>query len=212
MAVSQGHMIAIDRGGKRYWLPTPKTYKVTQQDFDSDVSTRSTSGTMVRDRITTKRRIDMEWPPSCADDVSYILSLVYTSDEEYGRINAEDVTLPLQSQWETMDENTRQGWRDIIFNNTGLEISDDYVNYTDEQVAALQAEIYARVDEVNAERSDRIFFDVYFMDPRLTRNGIPNFQQGTFYVGDRVASMLWSDTGDKDTTYWDTMTFALIEK
>ena len=54
---------------KGNYIPTPKSLTVDFQDFDGDGSTRSTNGTMVRDRITMKRKLNMEWGPMTPNEM-----------------------------------------------------------------------------------------------------------------------------------------------
>lgn len=56
-------------------IPTPKTCSVIISDTDGE-SGRNANGDMVRDRIATKRKVSLEWPPLTQAEVSQILSLV----------------------------------------------------------------------------------------------------------------------------------------
>ena len=44
-------------------MPTPKNFKVTINDIDSENTTRDARGTMHRDRIAVKRKLEIEYPP-----------------------------------------------------------------------------------------------------------------------------------------------------
>lgn len=53
----------------------PKTMKVSIQDIDGQ-STRTAAGTMTRDRITVKRKIECEWGPLSKNDIQTILNAI----------------------------------------------------------------------------------------------------------------------------------------
>lgn len=56
---------------------TPSTYQVTVLDLDdSEATKRTADGTMHRDRIAVKRKIDMSWGPLNWADTSAILRAV----------------------------------------------------------------------------------------------------------------------------------------
>lgn len=56
-------------------LKTPKTFSVGIQAVDGD-SGRNAKGDMVRDYITTKRKLDIEWGPLTDSEISTILKAV----------------------------------------------------------------------------------------------------------------------------------------
>lgn len=56
-------------------LPTPKTYSWIIQDIDGK-TTRNASGNMVRDRITSKIKLTIEWGPLSNEQISQILTAV----------------------------------------------------------------------------------------------------------------------------------------
>lgn len=56
---------------------TPSTFQVTVLDLDDgEASKRTADGTLHRDRIATKRKIDMTWGPLNWADTSQILQAV----------------------------------------------------------------------------------------------------------------------------------------
>lgn len=56
---------------------TPKSLVITSMDIDSEEATKRTAnGTLIRDRITTKRKIEIEWGLLKWSEVSTILNLV----------------------------------------------------------------------------------------------------------------------------------------
>lgn len=56
-------------------LKTPKKFSVGIQAVDGD-SGRNANGDMVRDYITTKRKMDIEWGPLTDGEISTILNAV----------------------------------------------------------------------------------------------------------------------------------------
>lgn len=56
-------------------VKAPKTMKVSIQDIDGQ-STRTAAGTMTRDRITIKRKIECEWGPLSNSEVAIILNAI----------------------------------------------------------------------------------------------------------------------------------------
>lgn len=56
-------------------MPTPKSYEVGIQDIDGETN-RDASGNMHRDRITTKRKLTMEWPPLTQTQSSTLLNAI----------------------------------------------------------------------------------------------------------------------------------------
>ena len=56
-------------------MPTPKSYEVGIQDIDGETN-RNAQGDMCRDRITTKRKLTMEWSPLSQSESSILLNAV----------------------------------------------------------------------------------------------------------------------------------------
>lgn len=56
-------------------IATPKSFQITFQDLDGETN-RNAKGDMVRDRITTKRKIECEWPPLTQTESSLLLNAV----------------------------------------------------------------------------------------------------------------------------------------
>lgn len=56
-------------------MPLPKSYSWTIQDVDGK-STRNAAGNMVRDRITTKIKLSIEWGPLSNKEIAKILQAV----------------------------------------------------------------------------------------------------------------------------------------
>lgn len=54
----------------------PKEFSVGLQTIDADTSGRNASGTMIRDIITEKVKLDMNWGPLSDSEVSNILNKV----------------------------------------------------------------------------------------------------------------------------------------
>jgi len=54
-------------------IATPSVYEITIQDLDGE-SNRNASGDLVRDRITVKRKINLEWPPLTQGQISALLN------------------------------------------------------------------------------------------------------------------------------------------
>jgi hypothetical protein len=54
-------------------VATPKTFKVTVVDLDSDNTQRNALGVLLRDRLRVMRTIDCEWGPLSSSDISTIL-------------------------------------------------------------------------------------------------------------------------------------------
>lgn len=57
-------------------MPTPSVFQVTIMDIAGPDSNRDSRGKMHIDRITTKRKIEMEWKLLDANDLSILLNLV----------------------------------------------------------------------------------------------------------------------------------------
>lgn len=56
-------------------VKAPKSLKVSIQDIDGQ-STRTAAGTMTRDRITVKRKLECEWGPLSDVEISSILNAI----------------------------------------------------------------------------------------------------------------------------------------
>ena len=56
-------------------IAVPKSYKVTVSDIDGE-SNRNANGELIRDRITVKRKLEMEWGPLSDDEISTLLKAV----------------------------------------------------------------------------------------------------------------------------------------
>lgn len=56
-------------------LKTPKTFSVDIEDVDNE-SGRNANGKMNRDRVATKRKLNIEWPPLTDSEISTILKSV----------------------------------------------------------------------------------------------------------------------------------------
>ena len=57
-------------------MPSPSAFSVTITDISGDNSQRDSRGTMHIDRITTKRKIELEWKFLNMKDMSTVLNLV----------------------------------------------------------------------------------------------------------------------------------------
>lgn len=57
-------------------MPTPTSFSVTISDISSENSKRNARGDMLIDRVTTKRKIEMEWEYITLEDMSLTLKLV----------------------------------------------------------------------------------------------------------------------------------------
>ena len=95
-------------------LPDPKFkggLKVLLQDIDASTTTRSANGTLLRDRVvggaTSKRKLEIEWPPLRSEDMSKILQAIspeffwveypdpYTGANRTAQFYAGDRTAPM---------------------------------------------------------------------------------------------------------------------
>lgn len=56
-------------------VKAPKSLKVSIQDIDGQ-TTRTAAGTMVRDRITVKRKIECEWSALSQTEIAQILNAI----------------------------------------------------------------------------------------------------------------------------------------
>lgn len=62
--------------GTTVTLPTPSELKWTISDLDSDNSGRNQSGSLFRDRIAVKRKVECSWLPMDSAKMSVLLSAV----------------------------------------------------------------------------------------------------------------------------------------
>jgi len=75
---------------------SPSSFQVTLIDLDdSEATKRTADGTLYRDRIAVKRKIDMSWGPMNWIDTATILQLV---QNEFFECTYPD---PLTGKWET---------------------------------------------------------------------------------------------------------------
>ena len=89
-------------------MPTPKTFNINISDLDGETN-RNANGDLIRDRIATKRKIEIEYQPLDSEEVSLILksiSPVFISveypDPQEGKVitkvmYAGDKTIPMYS-------------------------------------------------------------------------------------------------------------------
>lgn len=56
-------------------IATPKTYQPSLNDIDGETN-RNANGDLIRDRIATKRKLEMEWAPLTQDESSTLLKAV----------------------------------------------------------------------------------------------------------------------------------------
>lgn len=56
-------------------IATPSVYEITIQDLDGE-SNRNANGDLIRDRITVKRKINLEWPPLSQSEIQTLLNAV----------------------------------------------------------------------------------------------------------------------------------------
>ncbi|WP_404989279.1 DUF6711 family protein [Clostridium culturomicium] len=56
-------------------MPTPKIFKVNIADIDGETN-RNANGDLMRDRLTTKRKIELEYPLMDPTDISKILKAI----------------------------------------------------------------------------------------------------------------------------------------
>lgn len=55
-------------------VKTPKEIKLTINDIDSDSTGRNANGELMRDRVATKRKLEIEWGPLRQSEISKILN------------------------------------------------------------------------------------------------------------------------------------------
>lgn len=198
-------------------LPSPKECKWTYQDFDSDLSTRATDGTMVRDRITTKRKFEFSFNPLTEEDTKLILSVLNTS-LEYVAISYDRVMMPASyDEYSNLSLTQQQDLLNRIKTYTGVNI-DPVKFYEDNEY---RQDCLDRVDdglaEHNAEMNDKVFFTLTIKDPATAK-----YENLTVYVGDRTGGVLFAYpdpngterdmAGNKCRYYYKDMAFSLIEK
>lgn len=63
-------------------IKPPKSFQVGIQDIDGDTG-RNANGDMVRDRITTKRKLDCEWGMLTQDEMSQLLMPYHLNFSRY---------------------------------------------------------------------------------------------------------------------------------
>lgn len=56
-------------------MPTPKSFNVNISDLDGE-SNRNANGDLIRDRIATKRKLEIEYQPLDSSEVSLILKTI----------------------------------------------------------------------------------------------------------------------------------------
>ena len=56
-------------------MPTPKSFTVNMADLDGE-SNRNADGELIRDRITTKRKLEIEYQPLDPYEISLILKAI----------------------------------------------------------------------------------------------------------------------------------------
>lgn len=54
---------------------SPKNFEPTISDLDGE-SNRNANGEMIRDRISVKRKLNLEWPPLTQNEISTLLTAV----------------------------------------------------------------------------------------------------------------------------------------
>lgn len=100
-------------------VKAPKSFKVAIMDIDGQ-TTRTAAGTMQRDRITVKRKIECEWGPLNQSDAAAILTAVSSTfcpivypDPQLGKVTktfyAGDRTTPVYSFNEKFQQMMWQG-------------------------------------------------------------------------------------------------------
>lgn len=197
-------------------MPTPAQMKYTVQDFDSDLSTRSTDGTMVRDRITVKRKLECTWRVLSPQEVSLLLRTLYTSNSDYNAVAQDSVTLPADyNDFYNMSAAQQQELLSQIQNVTGQKIDPTKYYEDDTYRQNMQDRVTDGLAEYNAERNDRIFFPLTFHDPMSN-----SYETMTVYVGDRNVDWLWAQLengkGNMNTashyTMFQNITANFIEK
>lgn len=63
-------------GGTVVYLPDPQEMSVGVYDVDADGSGRDQSGTMFRDRVAVKQKVECKFPPLSWSEVSTILNAI----------------------------------------------------------------------------------------------------------------------------------------
>lgn len=56
-------------------IATPKVFEVSISDIDGETN-RNANGDLIRDRITTKRKLNLEWPPLSQSEMQTLLNAV----------------------------------------------------------------------------------------------------------------------------------------
>jgi len=104
-------------------IPAPAVFKVDISDIDGE-TTRNAKGDLLRDRITTKRKLSCEWPPLTMAAISTILQAV--QDEFFQVTYPDPMTGSMQTKtfyvgdrsaplyWK--DKNGQYRWKDLKMN------------------------------------------------------------------------------------------------
>lgn len=200
-------------------MPSPKSCVMTYQDFDSDLSTRATDGTMVRDRITTKRKLELQWAPLTPDDVSLIINTVWTP-LEYTAISYDRVMMPSSyDEFYALTLSEQNELINRIHTYTGVSVnSNDFYSDNDYRQKTLD-----RIDDGlalhNAEMNDKVFFEVTFFDPRMKQYTNMKVYRGDINVSDLFAYPIESKNSNSTDLlgrpirrYYQDLKFSLIEK
>lgn len=56
-------------------IATPKVFEVSISDIDGETN-RNANGDLIRDRISVKRKINLEWPPLSQSEIQALLNAV----------------------------------------------------------------------------------------------------------------------------------------
>lgn len=56
-------------------IATPKSFQISIMDIDGETN-RNAKGDMARDRIATKRKLELEWPPLSQSQIKTLLNAV----------------------------------------------------------------------------------------------------------------------------------------
>lgn len=198
-------------------MPSPAECNWTYQDFDSDLSTRATDGTMVRDRITTKRKFELSFNPLTEEDAKMLLQATWTP-LEYSAVSYDRVMMPSSyDEYYGYSPTMQNELINRINSYTGVTV--DPVKFYED--AAYKQDILDRIDdglaEYNASMNDKIFFPVTIKDPRTGA-----YENITVYVGDRTGGVLFAYpdeegrerdmAGNRARYYYKDIRFSLIEK
>ena len=75
-------------------IKSPKSLEVTVQDLDGETN-RNAAGTLIRDRIATKRKINLEWSPLSQTEIATLLNAV---SSEFFTVNFPDPQLGMTTK------------------------------------------------------------------------------------------------------------------